>query len=148
MASNPLVDQGTLNRLRGSVTWPTYPSLNVTAPFLARRMISLGLNGAATNYIGTATGQVTSREPYFPITLTIALLRTNGLGDLYKKKIEVNSLLGNGVVRPDTSALSPFQIFNCGIESVQELTFDGSDPGFLVTIGGFYPVNADMWDLT
>jgi len=147
MASNPLVDQGSLNRLKGSVTWFANPSLNVTPPFLARRMIGLSLGGSATGYIGTATGQVTSREPYYSITLTLALLRTNGLGDLYKKQLELNSLLGNGVVRPDTSALSPFQVFNCGIESVQEMVFDGSDPGFLVTVGGYYPINSSMWNL-
>lgn len=147
MAANPNVPQGTLNRLVASVSWNSFPALNVTAPYLGRAGLSLALEGEATSYIPTFTGAVTSLEPYFMFTMRMALLRTQPLGQAYKARMELNSLLGNGTIRPDTSTLSPFQVFNASIKAVQDLSFDGTDPGFMVTIGGYYQINSDMWNL-
>lgn len=144
--ANPLITQGTLNRLRASVVWPDNPSLNVTASYLGKEGIRLALDGMATTFINTMTGAVTSPEPYQMITLTIHLLKTQGLAGLYKKQQETNSLLGNGTVRPDTSSLPPYGITNCAIESVTELNFSGADAGFAVTIRGYYLVNQDLYD--
>ena len=43
----PLIQQGTLNRLRGSVVYSTNATLNVTAPYLAREAISIAFEGDA-----------------------------------------------------------------------------------------------------
>lgn len=45
MATNPLIPQGTLNRVRASVVWPSFPNLNVTASYLGRMGIRLSLDG-------------------------------------------------------------------------------------------------------
>ena len=45
MASNPLVDQGTLNRIRASVEFTDFPELNVTSSYLAKAGISMRLTG-------------------------------------------------------------------------------------------------------
>ena len=49
MASgNPLVPQGLLNRVRGSVVFPAFSTLNVTAPYLAADGISLDIDEDGT----------------------------------------------------------------------------------------------------
>jgi hypothetical protein len=144
--ANPLIVQGSLNRLRASVVWNDFPSLNVTASYLGKDGISLALDGESTAFINTMTGAVTSPEPYQMITLTLNLLKTQGLAGLYKSQVETSALLGNGVVRPDSVALPAYDITNCAIESVRELKFSGEDAGYAVTVKGYYLVNSSLYD--
>ena len=60
MANNPLIPQGTVNRLRGSVIWNDFPQLNVTAPYLGTDGIGFSLDGESTVFLPTMTGAVTS----------------------------------------------------------------------------------------
>jgi hypothetical protein len=143
--SNPLVAQGTLNRLRASVIWANFPQLNVTAPFLHKEGISLALEGDVTTYIDTMTGGVTSPEPYQRANLTLTLLKTQPLSALYKQQLELSSLLGNGTVRPDSSTLPPYALVNCAIRSVRELRFSGEDAAWAVSVGGYYLVNSNLF---
>jgi hypothetical protein len=143
--SNPLVAQGTLNRLRASVIWANFPQLNVTAPFLHKRGITLALDGPVTTYIDTMTGGVTSPEPYQRVNMLMVLLKTQNLSALYKQQVELNSLLGNGTVRPDAATLPPYALVNCAIASVDELSFNGEDPAWGVRIGGYYLVNSNLF---
>ena len=147
MATNPLVAQGTLNRLRGSVVWPAFPALNVTAPFLGQEGIGLTLEGETTVYLPSMTGAVRSGEPYQMIALSMNLLKTQALADAYKRKMESDSALGDGTVRPDASTLSPYPLVNCSIEGVRPLSFAGRDAGFVVSVKGYYLINSDMWNL-
>lgn len=146
MASNPLVQQGTLNRLRGTVVIPQFPQLIVTAPFLGREGIRLALEGGATTMIPTMTGTVTSPEPYQMCTITMHLLKTQQLADLWKLQQQLDSRIGAVVVTPDASTLSPYQIINCGITTIGELNFAGSDAGYAVSVQGYYNVNSALWD--
>ena len=148
MAANPLVVQGTLNRIIGSVSWVTYPGLNVTAPYLGKDGIRLALEGEATLFIPTMTGTVTSPEPYQMITLTMHLLKTQPLASFYKLQQETTSLLGNGSVVPDTVVLPPYPVTNCAIESVVEQNYSGTDAGWVVKIKGYYIINSNLWNLT
>jgi len=148
MATNPLIAQGTLNRLRGSVVVPSFSTLNVTSPYLGKAGIKLSLDGETTTMIPSMTGTVTSPEPYQMASVTIDLLKTNGLAALYKAQMENNSVIGNITVIPDTSALPTYQMINCAIESVRELDFAGENASFMVVIRGYYIVNNAMWSLT
>lgn len=145
---NPLVDQGTLNRIRGAVYWLDNTSLNVIASNLGVEGISLALDGEATTPIPTMTGRAQSPEPYQGITLTMNLLRTQNLANLYKQKMELSTLMGNGVVYPDVQAggIDTYQINNCAIQGVRELRFNGSDAGWVVTLSGFYNINSSLFD--
>jgi hypothetical protein len=121
----------------------------VTAAFLGRRGISLALDGDSTLFINTMTGAVASPEPYMMITCTIHLLRTQQLCSLYKSQMESNPLIGDGTVRPDVppgGGLAPYQIANCAIQSVNEMSFAGDDADFSVRIRGYYLVSSSMWD--
>ncbi len=145
MANNPLISQGTLNRLRGSVVWEDFPALNVTAPFLGKEGIRLSLEGESTVFINTMTGAVTSPEPYMVCNMTLNLLKTQNLADMYKRQTELSALLGNGTVRSDSSVLSPYPLINCAIQSVRELNFSGDDAGYVVSVKGYYNINQALW---
>ena len=139
---NPLIAQGTLSRIRASITWNSYPALNVTAPFLDKDGITLRLEGEASLQHGTMTGIVQSPEPYMPVSVVIALLKTQSLSDQYKSQMENISVLGDGTVFPDVSTgLSPYPLLNMSIQSVGELLLNGTTPIFGVTCRGYYIVN-------
>lgn len=144
---NPLVAQGTLNRLRASVSIPDRPELNITASFLGKDGISVSLTGDATLTIPTMTGTVQSPEPYMLVELTVALLRTQTLGNQYKLQMELNTLLGDFTVRPDSSILSPYTFRNGAIARVRELPMNGTDAGYVATLTGYYNINDDLWNL-
>ena len=143
---NPLIDQGVLNRIRGSVTWANFPGLNVTAPFLDREGINLRKEGDATLQHPTMTGIVQSPEPFMPVSLVIALLKTQALSDAYKSQMEDRTVLGEGTVFPDVSSgLSPYVLYNMAIQSVGELLFNGSTPIFAVTCRGYWVCNNSLF---
>lgn len=147
MAGNPLIEQGTLNRIRGSVTWTNFPGLNVTAPFLDKDGINLRKEGEASMQHGTMTGLVQSPEPYMPVSVVIALLKTQSLSESYKAQMQANSVLGPGTVYPDVSeGLSPYALYNMSIQSVGELLFNGTTPIFAVTCRGYWIVNNSLFN--
>lgn len=143
--ANPNVPQGTLNRLKGSVLVETDDSLNVTAPFLGPEGITLAFEGTATAYYPTMTGAVTSPEPYQAVTLTVNLLKTQNLAAQWEAQRQKNSLLGDVTVTTDAAPLPSYDLINCSIENVRELKFAGTDPGFIVTVRGYYPINSALF---
>lgn len=148
MPGNPLIDQGILNRLRASVVWSDFPQLNVTASYLDKEGIRMALEGKASTQHGTMTGVVQSPEPYLPVTITINLLKTQALGDAYKRQMEASSILGQGTVWPDVTVggLSSYQLQNMSIDSTPELDFSGGSPTYRVMLSGFYVVNNNLWN--
>lgn len=146
MATNPLIQQGQLNRLQGAVHIYNFPALNVTAPYLGRRMIGLALDRDLSAFIDTATGMVISPEPYVPATVTIHLLRTQGLSLAWKTQFVNNTVIGPVTVYPDTTTLLPFDFFNCGIRRCEPLAIDGTSPDFILQLYGIYYVNNSLWD--
>ena len=87
MGTNPQIPLGTLNRLLTQVTWNSFPSLNVTPSYLGRESVHLARDGEAVVYIPTLTGAVTSPEPYLMITMTMHLLKTQGLAGQYEAQM-------------------------------------------------------------
>jgi hypothetical protein len=150
MPGNPLVPQGVLNRVLGSIYWDLQPSLNVTAPYLGKGGISISFDGDATTFINTMTGQVQSPEPYQPILVTMNLLKTQNLAALYEAQRRKNTYIGDGQVYPDVSQTSGgipiYPINNCAIRNIRELDFRGEDAGYVVTMGGYYLINSDMFN--
>ena len=143
--ANPLVVQGTLNRLLGSVLWTDYPNLNITAPFLGPDGISLALEGESTTFLKTLTGTITSPEPFMVVNMSFSLLRTQSIADAYKTQMEKLATIGNCVLRTDSSNLSVYQFTNCAIQGVRELRINGTDAGYSVAVKGFYNINQDLW---
>ena len=145
--ANPLVAQGVLNRLKANVNWTGFPALAVTPGYLGKAGITLALEGQTSAQLAAMTGIVQSPEPYMTISVVLHLLKTQALADAYKTQMELNALLGDGVVYPDVSTgLGQYQLANMAIESVGQLDFSGGDPTFPVTCKGIYYVNSAMWD--
>lgn len=142
---SPQVPQGTLNRLRASVMVPAFAELNVTAAFLGKEGISVALEGETTTFITTLTGTVQSPEPYQMATVTIHLLKSQNLAALYKAQMEVQANIGDITVIADASTLPDYQIINCAIASIRELSFAGEDAGFAITVRGYYSTNSAAW---
>lgn len=142
---NPLIDQGSLNRIRASVTWQDFPGLNVTAPYLNKSGITLSLDSDSTTFLPTKTGAVISLEPYVMATLVMGLLKTQSLAARYKQQLETNSALGDGVVRPDSVAHPPYDLINCALINPRELGFSGEDASYTIVARGYYLVNSDLW---
>ena len=145
MAGNPLIAQGTLNRIIASVVIPTYSQLNVTAPYLGRGGISLALQGKASTQIPTMTGAVQSPEPYQSVMLTLNLLKTQNLAALWKAQQELLALIGAVNVIPDANTLPQYNLFNCAIDTVRDLSFAGEEAGYVVQVSGYYLINSSLW---
>jgi hypothetical protein len=139
------INQGTVNRLRGSVVYATRPDLTVTAAYLAKEAISIAFEGDAAQKLGTLTGAVDSPEPYVMATVELHLLRTQALADAYKLAIETNTSVGSINVIGDADTLSDYQIEQCVILGVQGLDFNGNSPNFTVRLKGVYYVNGAIW---
>lgn len=143
--ANPLTPQGNLNKLSASVIYALFPQLNVTPSFLGSEMINLSFEGEATHIIETATGTVQSPQPYQMINLTLHLLRTQGLAQLYKLQFETTTFVGDLIVYPDVTTLSPYPLINCALTNVRPLTINGTDAGYMVSVRGYYLVNLGLW---
>lgn len=147
MAVNPLIALGSLNRLRGSVVIPSYPTLNVTASFLSKRGIRMDLVGDATQQLEAMTGVIPSPEPYMVVDVTVSLLKTNGLAAAWIAQLQLNSVLGNVTVHTDTSAYPAFNFSQCAITRLPPESFSGDEPNADFTFRGQYIVNNNLWAL-
>lgn len=148
--ADPRVPQGNLNKLKASLLWTNFPSLNVTPPYLGTEGIGLVFEGRAVARLPSMTGIVNSPEPYQPVMVTVNLLKTQALAQLYEEQKQTNSVLGAGTLRPDVSTdsagLGPFELLNMSIDNVRELRMNGSDSGYVVTLGGYYLINSQLWN--
>ncbi|MEQ9902570.1 hypothetical protein [Pectobacterium aroidearum] len=143
--TNPLVAQGFLNRVRGAVSVTDNPSLSVTAAYLGKEGISLRPDNAATDIIPTMTGTVGSQAPYQQVTLTVHLLKTQSLGASYQQRFASDTSLGEVVVTPDANTFGNVTIQNAYLVNFNELPFNGTDAGYVVTISGYVTTNDNMW---
>lgn len=143
--ANPLVAQGFLNRVRGAVSVTDIPSLSVTASYLGKDGISVRPDNAAADIIPTMTGTVGSQAPYQQVTLTIHLLKTQSLGASYQQRFASNTALGEVVVTPDANTFGNFTVLNAYLVNFNEMSFNGMDAGYVVTIGGYVTTNDNMW---
>lgn len=143
--ANPLVPQGFLNRVRGAVSVTDVPGLNVTAAYLGKEGISMRPDNAATDIIPTMTGTVGSQSPYQQVTLTIHMLRTQGLGASYQQRFATDTALGEVVVTPDATTFGNFTVLNCYLVNFNEMAFNGTDAGYVATISGYLITNDNMW---
>jgi len=142
---NPLIAQGTLNRIRGALSVTNIPALNVTASYLGKEGISLALDGEATTFIPTLTGQVQSGEPFMAVVITVHLLKTQGLAAQYKSQMESTTFLGDINITPDATTLPQYTITNCAIAGVSAMAMNGMESDMTVTIKGYYVINNALW---
>ncbi|MOA14262.1 hypothetical protein D3C78_1343520 [compost metagenome] len=75
------------------------------------------------------------------------MVRSQGMAQLFKNQIELDTLLGDAKVYSDSSTLGDFSIRSATIRSAGDVSFSGRDPAFLVSVFGIYDVNSAMWEL-
>src|SRR6516225_3481765 len=136
---------GVLNRLRASVTYQAFPQLNVTSGFLTTEGIRLALEGNATDLLPAMVSLVSSPAPYLSASLTMSIVRSSSLAQLYKLQIEDTTLMGLVTIFPDTDVLNPFILNNVALESVREMAFAGLEAEMVVTARGYYNVNTGFF---
>lgn len=143
--ANGLVNQGALNRLLSSLTFNDFPELNATASYLGKGMLNLSLEGATTAPLPTATGIVQSPEPYQMGRVTVHLLKTQNLANVYKAQIESNAVIGDVTCRTDSAIFNPYNLVNCAISGTDAMALDGTTPEYTVTVTGIYYINANLF---
>ena len=136
---------GVLNRLRASVTYNDFPQLNCTSNFLTTEGIRLALEGNATDLLPAMVSLVSSPAPYLSASLTMSIVRSSTLAQLYKLQIEDTTLMGLVSIFPDTDVLNPFILNNVALESVREMAFAGMEAAMVVTARGYYNVNTGFF---
>src|SRR6516162_11931228 len=136
---------GVLNRLRASVVFNDHPELNVTSNFLTTEGIRLALEGNATDLLPAMVSLVSSPAPYPSASLTMSLVRSSALAQLYKLQIEDTTLMGLVTIWPDTDVLQPFILNNVALESVREMAMAGMEAAMVVTARGYYNVNTGFF---
>ena len=146
--TNPQIALGTLNRLRTSLVVPGFPNLNVTASYMSKRFIHVTLDeNPFALAIETATGIVTSPEPYVMGTINIGLLRTTGLAQAWMSQAQNTSVIGTVEIHSDTSAFSALTIHDTYIERVDPGPYDGTNPEVPLVLRGVFYVNNALWNL-
>lgn len=143
--SNPLIPLGFLNKVKAGISVTGNSALNITASYLAKPGVSMRPDGKATNMLDVMAGRVGSQEPYIPVTVSIAILKTQSIAAAYQNQFVTDTTLGEVVVTPDATSMVDFTLHNCYLEGFGEMKFDGTDPGYLITIGGYMLVNENMW---
>jgi hypothetical protein len=136
---------GVLNRLRASVTYNTYPQLNVTSNFLTTEGIRLALEGNATDLLPAMVSLISSPAPYLAASITMSIVRSSTLAQIYKQQLEDTTLVGLVTIWPDTDVLNPFVVNNVAIESIREMAFAGMEAAIVVSARGYYNVNTGFF---
>lgn len=145
MATNAQVTQGTLNRLLTSIIVPQFPALNITASYLASGFAQLSFEGQFSQLLGTATGAVTSPEPYVFGNIEVSLLKTQALGAAWLAQAGSNSSIGPVTGYADSAAFPAITLVDCVIQTGAPARYDGRDPTVNFTIHGVYYINSAMW---
>lgn len=145
--ANPMIAQGTLNRLRSHVTIPGFTNLNISPPYMGKSFVKVTFDGDFDKLIETATSAVTSPEPYVLATVEVSVLRTQALSGAWMAQAQNNSDLGNVSVFPDSAVYPEIDLVNCTIKHIDPGAFDGTDPVVKLTLGGIMYVNNGLWSL-
>lgn len=145
--ANPLISVGFINRLRGSITVPSFTALNVTAPYLGKEGISITLEGEGVEYLPAMTAGVPSPVPYQMARIRFPLLKSQNLAAQYKLQYESIAMIGQVNVKGDSSTLPTYSFLNVSIvNNGSDQRYNGDDANFPVELRGMYLINNSMWN--
>lgn len=145
--TNPMVAQGSLNKVRAHIVVPAYPTLNISPSYMGDDGFTLDIDEDMVRQIKTMTGLVNSPEPYVEATCTINLLRTQALSLQWMQQAENTAQIGRIVAHSDSAAFTGRTVHNCSILKVQPGRMNGSTATVDAIIRGVYYVNNSMWSL-
>ncbi|QDH14154.1 hypothetical protein E3E12_08080 [Formicincola oecophyllae] len=145
MASNPNTNQGMLNRLRGSVTFPEAPHLDVTSDFLTPDGIKVSYTSNVADRLETMTGTVSCPHAKQSVKVEIHLNRALAIANVYQKQIAKDASVGLMVIQSDSPVLDDIKVQNASITKCSDEANNGSQVDWAVTLEGYIIVNADLW---
>lgn len=145
--TNPLVAQGTLNRVRCSVIVPGDTALNIDSSYMGKSFATITFDGSFAGQIETGTGVVNSPEPYVMSTISVGLLRTQALSNAWLVQSKKNSDIGQVIIHSDSAAFTPISLATCVINMIEPGVYDGTDPVVKLAIKGVFYLNEDLWNL-
>ncbi|MBR8168986.1 hypothetical protein KDX27_14800 [Burkholderia cenocepacia] len=145
--ANPLVSQGTLNRVRTSVIVPAFTALNITAPYMGKSFARLAFEGDFTDQTPTGTGLVNSPAPYVAATITVGILRTQALASAWRAQWESNSVLGQVKTNSDSKTFDAVTLYDTSIRHFDPNAWDGMDAVCMLVLRGTYYLNNDLWSM-
>lgn len=143
--ANPLIPQGTLNRVLTSMIVSNFTDLNVTVSNMGKSFARLAFDSNFDEQIETATGIVTSPEPYVMATVTVGILRTQPLAQAWLAQAQVLSDIGPIALHSDTTTFGAIDLADCVIRNVDPGAYDGLDPVTKLTIRGVFYINNNLW---
>jgi hypothetical protein len=144
---NPNVQQGTLNRVRGSIIIPNFPLLKITAPFLGESFISMDLEGEFVTKTKTATGTVDGPEPYVMAHITVGLLRSQALANNWMEQAKSTCELGTIYIHSDSAAFQKQTVHNVSLMKLPPGEFNGKSPEVKLALVGTFFINNNLWSL-
>ncbi len=147
MATNPMVPQGSLNKVRAHIVVPNFPTLNVSPSYMGEDGFSLEMDEDFVRQIKTQTGLVNSPEVFVEATCTINLLRTQALSLQWMQQAENTAQIGRIVAHSDSAAFTGRTVHNCSILKVVPGRMNGTTATVDATLRGAYYVNNSMWSL-
>jgi hypothetical protein len=141
----PNITQGNLNKVATHLVVASFPALSVNASYMGKSMCKVTLDSPFVQQIGTATLFVNSPEPYVMGHMTVSLLRSQSLANLWITQAQTQATLGTVQIFSDSTVFSALSVLNCSITDFDPGAFDGTDPVVSVTVSGGFPVNSSMW---
>ena len=145
---NPLITQGLLNRVITAIHVPTFPQLNLSAPYMSKSMVNLTFDGPFTDQIETATGIVNSPKPFVMGQLVLSVLRSQAVSGLWILQVQTASYIGSVTTYSDSTVVPSVILANCSITDIDPGAYDGTDPTTKVTVKGVFYTNALLWAST
>lgn len=144
--TNPIIQQGVLNKASVHVVVVSNNALNVLYYNLGKDMVSAHPTGPASTYIDTAAGRVPSPEPYIPYDVSIDILKTTGAYANWFAAMQKSSYIGDIQLIGDTSALPVITISNCSIVNPGDLLLNATKASTVISLTGLIYVNNSMWN--
>jgi len=146
--ANPYLAAGPLNRVRCSVVITSTPTLNISSQFMGKSFAHIEFEGDFVQQIEVGTGVVNSPEPYVMATITVGLLRSQGLSAAWLSQSQDTGVLGDVTIHSDTSVWPAIALSDTVIKSISPGAFDGTDPVVRLTLRGTFNINSALWSFT
>jgi len=148
MAISQNTNLGTINRLRGSITLPSFNALAITANCLTEEGIMIEPQDGGGDLLRQMTGAVVSLRPYALVRVSFGVLRTLSIGAAWYNQWLANSAVGDLHITPVTSVFPTIYISNSIISSVGRIAENGQTADIPMVLTGTLIVNSDLWSAT
>ncbi len=147
MVTVPSANLGSLNRVRPTIVFSNNPVLNIIPAIIGREGLHVTFTGEANTVLPAMVGVVNSPEPYQVVTVAVPIVKTSGAGPLFKSQLESSALLGDCIIRTDSTNMPDFSFQNMSITGVGDYGLGGTEPTWTLTLTGVYVINSNLWNL-